>query len=92
MIKGQFTALRAIERDDLSQLLAWRNQPELRRYFREYRELNHEQQLSWFNLKVNNDASTRMYIFCAPLTLTTWLYIKLPHHFFYGAVSLCLCQ
>jgi RimJ/RimL family protein N-acetyltransferase len=61
MIKGQFTALRAIERDDLSQLLAWRNQPELRRYFREYRELNLEQQLSWFNLKVNNDASTRMF-------------------------------
>lgn len=61
MLKGQFTSLRAIEKDDLSQLLAWRNTPELRRYFREYRELNHEQQLSWFNDKVNNDASTRMF-------------------------------
>ena len=61
MLKGKFTSLRAIERDDLSQLLAWRNMPELRRYFREYRELNHEQQLSWFNKKVNNDASIRMF-------------------------------
>lgn len=61
MLKGQLTSLRAIEKDDLSQLLAWRNMPELRRYFREYRELNHEQQLSWFNTKVNNDAATRMF-------------------------------
>ena len=61
MIKGKYTTLRAVEKVDLSQLLFWRNQPELRRYFREYRELNHEQQLDWFNQKVNNDISTRMF-------------------------------
>jgi len=61
MLKGQVTTLRAVEKDDLTQLLSWRNQPELRRYFREYRELNYEQQLSWFNQKVNNDLGTKMF-------------------------------
>jgi RimJ/RimL family protein N-acetyltransferase len=61
MIKGKLTSLRAIEKDDLAQLLIWRNENEFRKYFREYRELNYEQQLSWFNQKVNNDISTRMF-------------------------------
>lgn len=61
MIKGKFTYLRAIEKEDLSQLLVWRNMPELRRYFREYRELNYSQQIAWFDQKVNNDTSTRMF-------------------------------
>jgi len=47
MIKGQHTALRAIEREDLPSLLSWRNDPELRRYFREYRELNFQQQINY---------------------------------------------
>ena len=61
MIKGQYTSLRAIEKEDLSQLLLWRNDPNLRRYFREYRELNFDQQTDWFEQKVNNDISTKMF-------------------------------
>ena len=61
MIEGHLTALRAIEAADLPQLLAWRNRPELRRYFREYRELNSTQQQAWFDSKVNGDAATRMF-------------------------------
>lgn len=61
MIKGKITSLRAIEKGDLIQLLEWRNKPDLRRYFREYRELNYEQQLNWFNQKVNGDSTTRMF-------------------------------
>ena len=61
MIKGRLTALRAIEERDLEQLLKWRNRPELRRYFREYRELNSTQQRAWFDGKVNGDAGTRMF-------------------------------
>ena len=61
MLKGQFTALRAIEKEDLPDLLAWRNEPELRKYFREYRELNFQQQMDWFQHKVNNDIGTRMF-------------------------------
>ncbi len=61
MISGPATALRAIEASDLDQLLAWRNRPELRRFFREYRELNATQQRAWFDSKVNGDPSTRMF-------------------------------
>jgi len=61
VIRQRLTGLRAIELDDLPQLLAWRNTPELRRYFREFRELNSVQQRQWFDHKVNGDASTRMF-------------------------------
>lgn len=61
MIAGRATALRAIEAADLDQLLAWRNQPALRRFFREYRELNSTQQRAWFDSKVNGDPATRMF-------------------------------
>ena len=40
MLLGEYTGLRAIEEDDLEQLLVWRNDPAMRRYFREYRELS----------------------------------------------------
>ncbi len=61
MLSGEYVALRAIEETDLEKLLVWRNDPSLRRYFREYRELNYSQQLSWFNDKVNDDPSTIMF-------------------------------
>lgn len=61
MLKGKLAALRAIERSDLAQLLEWRNRPEFRRYFREHRELNGEQQAMWFEKVVNGDPSTRMF-------------------------------
>ena len=61
MIKGQHTGLRAIEREDLPHLLSWRNEPDLRKYFREYRELNYQQQMNWFESKVINDIGTRMF-------------------------------
>jgi RimJ/RimL family protein N-acetyltransferase len=61
MLQGKVVGLRAIEREDLPQLLAWRNRPEFRRYFREHRELSREQQLNWFENTVLRDASTRMF-------------------------------
>lgn len=78
MLKGQYTALRAIEASDLPQLLAWRNQPELRRYFREYRELNSAQQQQWFDSKVNGDPGTRMFAI-----------VELPSQRLLGACGLC---
>ena len=61
MLTGEITGLRAIEESDLEQLLAWRNDPRMRRFFREYRELNMTQQKSWFDAKVNSDPATRMF-------------------------------
>lgn len=61
MLNGEYTCLRAVEREDLPQLLAWRNRPELRRYFREYRELGRDQQSAWYENVVLKDPATRMF-------------------------------
>ncbi|WP_068778976.1 GNAT family N-acetyltransferase [Paenibacillus sp. GM2] len=61
MLKGLYTGLRAIEREDLDKLLSWRNIPEFRRYFREYRELSTSNQNDWFEKIVLKDMNTIMF-------------------------------
>jgi RimJ/RimL family protein N-acetyltransferase len=61
MIEGHVVGLRAIERNDLPRLLAWRNRPEFRRYFREFRELSTAQQEQWYESKVLGDPAIRMF-------------------------------
>ncbi|WP_414733594.1 GNAT family N-acetyltransferase [Acetobacterium carbinolicum] len=60
MIKGQLVNLTAIEKYDLDQLMAWRNQTGYRKYFREHREINNVMQTNWFENKVINDPTTIM--------------------------------
>lgn len=61
MLKGDIVGLRAIEREDLPILLNWRNQPEYRRFFREFKEINSDSQKYWFETKVISDEHTRMF-------------------------------
>lgn len=61
MLKGKFTGLRAIEKDDLTQLMQWRNEPELRKYFRETNELNSSNQLKWFESVTAKNSTNRMF-------------------------------
>jgi RimJ/RimL family protein N-acetyltransferase len=61
MLKGKVTGLRAIEKEDLPQLMEWRNQPSFRKYFREFRELNSSKQELWFDRLVMNDPNTIMF-------------------------------
>lgn len=61
MLSGKRVGLRAVEESDLEQLLKWRNQPEFRRFFREYRELGMANQREWFEQKVIKDEHTRMF-------------------------------
>jgi RimJ/RimL family protein N-acetyltransferase len=61
MLEGQFTGLRAIERSDLPLLMEYRNRPEFRRFFREYRELSMENQNFWFEEVVMKDPKTIMF-------------------------------
>ena len=49
MLKGTYVGLRALEFSDLPQLQLWRNNAAMRRYYREYRELNLCDQERWFN-------------------------------------------
>lgn len=60
MIAGAVVGLRAIEPEDLDQLLIWRNRPENRRYFREYREIPLSAQREWFE-RMLNDGSCAMF-------------------------------
>jgi hypothetical protein len=61
MLQGKQVALRAVEKEDLKTLMDWRNNPEYRKHFREYRELNMTMQERWFEEKVLNDHSTIMF-------------------------------
>jgi len=61
MMKGETVSLHPVELEDLGQLLEWRNNPDFRRYFREYRELNMRQQEAWFEEKVVKDDTTLMF-------------------------------
>lgn len=61
MLNGRNVGLRAVEQTDLPILLEWRNEPEFRKYFREYRELGMDQQKEWYGQKVLHDEHTRMF-------------------------------
>lgn len=61
MLKGNQIYLCALEREDLPQLMIWRNQADFRKYFREYLELNSDMQNNWYEKKVLNDSSTIMF-------------------------------
>ncbi|WP_321419197.1 GNAT family protein [uncultured Methanomethylovorans sp.] len=78
MLKGCYVGLRAIERADLPQLLEFRNRPEFRRYFREYRELSMENQNNWYEKMVMNDPKTIMFSI-----------IELENNRLLGACGLC---
>ncbi len=54
-------SLRALELTDMPQLQAWRNEPALRQFFREYRELNATMQEAWFHQQV-----------CQSTTISMW--------------------
>ena len=60
MLEGKVVGLRAIERDDLDLLREWRNRPDFRRYFREYREIGADMQKRWYENVVLGD-SVRMF-------------------------------
>lgn len=78
MIRGTCIGLRAIEQDDLTQMLAWRNLASMRRFFRETRELSMEHQERWYQKVVLADPSTRM-----------WSVVSLASGELCGAGGLC---
>lgn len=61
MISGNKVYICALEKEDLKQLMEWRNLPDYRKYFREYREINSDMQLEWYEKKVIQDPSTIMF-------------------------------
>lgn len=61
MICGEKVLLKSVEPNDLEQLRAWRNLPEYRKHFREYREISTQMQQRWYENSVVNDNKTLMF-------------------------------
>lgn len=61
MYRGDKVYLDAVNKEDLPQLMYWRNLPEYRKHFREYRELNMDMQMRWYESKVLHDNCTEMF-------------------------------
>jgi RimJ/RimL family protein N-acetyltransferase len=62
MIKGNLVGLRAVEKEDLILLRDWRNNPDLRKNYREVRELNMTNQEAWYNKSCVNNPNDFMFI------------------------------
>lgn len=61
MLTGEHAILRAVEPGDLEQLRLWRNDPVLRRNFREYREISPADQQKWYDSIRIANAAVRMF-------------------------------
>ena len=57
MIPGKKVYLSSLNRSSLAQLREWRNSPELRKYFREHREISDAMQENWYNNRVLNNSN-----------------------------------
>ena len=55
MIIGKKINLKNVERKNINQLREWRNNPELRRYFREHKLISEDDQVKWYENKVLSD-------------------------------------
>jgi len=78
MTSGTYVGLRAIEKKDLPQLMQWRNNPELRKYFRETDEINSVNQEKWFETVTTKNSIHKMFSI-----------IKLDTNELMGACGLC---
>ena len=54
-LTGSKVCLTAVNKESIEQLREWRNRPDLRKYFREHRELSKDMQEKWFESRVLGD-------------------------------------
>jgi RimJ/RimL family protein N-acetyltransferase len=98
MLKEKNVFLTSVEKNDLPQLKDWRNNPDFRKNFREYRELNDEMQNNWFDKIVVNDKNTIMFsirdtanrelIGCCGLCYINWVHRYADLSFYIGKDNL----
>tara|TARA_Y100000034_G_C6845447_1_gene382952 strand:- start:562 stop:1125 length:564 start_codon:yes stop_codon:yes gene_type:complete len=55
MISNDHVGIRAMEKEDLPLVQKWRNTPNFRKFFREYRELSMVHKASWFDNMIKDD-------------------------------------
>ncbi len=64
-LSGKHVVLRAIKPGDLEPLRLWRNRPDYRQYFREYRDITPAMQQNWYDNIVLGDERVRMFAITA---------------------------
>ena len=93
MIKHDNISIRAIEREDLKLLQSWRNNEELRRYFREYREFSMDQKEDWYQKMIFDnrfemfmilDSTSNLSVGVSGFTYIDWLNSHCDLHFYIG--------
>jgi RimJ/RimL family protein N-acetyltransferase len=94
MKSGKLLYLRAVEESDLSLFKEWRNNENLKKFFREYLELNEVSQQIWYENSVNKDNKTIMFsivdidsselIGCCGLTYINWVNRNADFSFYIG--------
>ena len=62
MILGKLIALEKPQKEDMPKLLEWRNNPDHRKYYREYRESNLEDQLNWYENIMMKDSTWHHFV------------------------------
>ena len=62
MITGNLVTLSKPQKEDMTLLLEWRNDPNNRKYFRDYRETNLEDQLNWYENVMMKDPTWHHFI------------------------------
>tara|TARA_R100000664_G_C2681400_1_gene89251 strand:- start:40 stop:588 length:549 start_codon:yes stop_codon:yes gene_type:complete len=62
MILGENIILSAVEEKHLLKLMEWRNNPEFRKYYREYRVIGYEHQKNWWKSKILNDDTWQYFV------------------------------
>jgi len=61
MLIGKKIVLEEIDKSNIEQLRLWRNEPELRQWFREYRDITKDRQEQWYSERGNNSNQEHVY-------------------------------
>jgi RimJ/RimL family protein N-acetyltransferase len=61
MLVGNKVILEEIDPKNIEQLRQWRNNPELRQWFREYKDITKDKQVEWYNTRGNNKNPEHVY-------------------------------
>lgn len=61
MLIGEKVILEEIDSENIEQMRQWRNDPEMRKYYREYRDISKSQQQAWYDERGNNRNPNHIY-------------------------------
>ena len=61
MLIGKKVILEEIDPENIEQMRQWRNDPGLRKYFREYKDISKDKQERWYQERGNNTNPSHVY-------------------------------